>query len=209
MIDHATMCGFADSEAPLRSRILAMTTPPRAVSIAAILSAAVLGVVLLVGVLKIPVPAVRLQVEIGQAPPAPEEAAITPIPPRPSSAQQDHHAVTRPVFTPVSIRPELINREQVASALLAAYPIGLRDNGIGGTATVWLRVGPDGLVQNVRVHESSGYEALDEVAAGVADIMRFQPALNRDQRVPVWVDQRVTFVPGAPNAGLADHHAVR
>ncbi|MEQ1857999.1 MAG: M56 family metallopeptidase, partial [Longimicrobiales bacterium] len=38
---------FAESEAPLRTRILNMTTPPRAISLAAIGAATVLGVVLL------------------------------------------------------------------------------------------------------------------------------------------------------------------
>jgi TonB family protein len=95
MLEHATMCRFADSEAPLRSRILVMTTPPRAVSIAAIAASVVLGVVLLVGVLEIPVPGLRIQVELGQPPPLPEAAAITPT------------------FRPSSTRPVLLNEPEV------------------------------------------------------------------------------------------------
>jgi beta-lactamase regulating signal transducer with metallopeptidase domain len=59
---------FAESEAPLRSRILAMTTPSRTISIAAIAAATVLGVVLLVGALGIPVPTVSLNVQLRWAP---------------------------------------------------------------------------------------------------------------------------------------------
>jgi len=98
MLDHATMCGFADSEAPLRSRILAMTTPPRAVSVAAIASSVVLGVVLLVGALEIPVPALRVQIEVGQTPTAPTEAAVTPA------------------FRPSSTPPRLLNEGEVRRA---------------------------------------------------------------------------------------------
>jgi TonB family protein len=209
---------FAESEAPLRSRILAMTTPPRAVSIAAIMASVVLGVVLLVGALEIPVPAIRVQVEIGQTPPAPAEAAITP-PFEPSSTRPrllneeevrvvaelelerligtpaaDHHAPTSvPKFTPVSVQPSLLNRQDVGRVLAEDYPKELRDAGIGGTVTLGLRVGPEGTVVERSVERSSGHEPLDEAALGVTDVMRFEPARNRDQRVPVWVSLPVTF----------------
>ena len=55
---------FAESEAPLRKRILAMTTPPRAISVLGILTALVLGVVFLVGVFEVPIPAIRIQVDM-------------------------------------------------------------------------------------------------------------------------------------------------
>src|SRR5690606_23415039 len=56
---------FAESEAPLRNRILAMTTPSRTLSLAAIAAATILGVVLLVGALGIPVPTVSIDVRLG------------------------------------------------------------------------------------------------------------------------------------------------
>ncbi|MEX2048727.1 MAG: M56 family metallopeptidase [Gemmatimonadota bacterium] len=59
------VAAFAETEAPLRTRILAMTTPSRTISVLALLSATVLGVVLLVGALEIPVPTLRIQVELG------------------------------------------------------------------------------------------------------------------------------------------------
>ena len=61
------LAAFAESEAPLRSRILAMTSPPRAVSIVALLTSMVLGVVLLIGALEIPVPTVSIQMAVEPA----------------------------------------------------------------------------------------------------------------------------------------------
>jgi hypothetical protein len=60
----AAATAFAESEAPLRKRILAMTTPPRAISVLGILTALVLGVVFLVGVFEVPIPAIRIQVDL-------------------------------------------------------------------------------------------------------------------------------------------------
>jgi TonB family protein len=97
----------------------------------------------------------------------------------------------------------------VGRALLEAYPQELRDRGVGGTTILELRVGVEGRVLDRRVRSTSGYPAFDEAALGVVDMMRFQPARNRDQRVPVWVTQRATFVPAASGAGLADHHQIR
>jgi TonB family protein len=231
---------FAESEAPLRSRILAMTTPPRTVSIAAIFASVVLGVVLLVGALEIPVPAIRIQVEIGGAPAAPEQAATTPAF-RPSVtrprfvneeevrqvAQLELERLTgqdldvtvqtatpeprpvQPKFTPVSYQPIMLNRPEVGRALLEAYPSELRDRGIGGTTILELRVGTEGRVLDRRVQSTSGYRAFDEAALRMVDMMRFEPAKNRDQPVPVWVRQRATFVPATPTSGSIDHHAVR
>jgi TonB family protein len=221
---------FAESDAPLRSRILAMTTPPRTVSIAAIFASVVLGAVLLVGALEIPVPAVRIQVEIGQAPPVPARTvtrgSFQPSSTRPRLvneeevrrvAERELERVTqrarvveaRPSFTPMSVEPMLLNRPEVGRALLEAYPQDLRDRGIGGTTTLELRVGTDGRVLDRRVQWTSGYPAFDEAALSVVAMMRFQPARNRDQRVPVWVRQRATFVPAAPTSDFIDHHAVR
>jgi TonB family protein len=231
---------FAESEAPLRSRILAMTTPPRSVSIAAIFASVVLGVVLLIGALEIPVPAIRIQVEIGGAPTLHERAATArafqPSVTRPrwvneeevrQVVQQELERVTgqdldvtvqtatpeprpvQPKFTPVSYQPFMLNRPEVGRALLEAYPPELRDRGIGGTTILELRVGTEGRVLDRRVRSTSGYRAFDEAALRVVDMMRFEPAKNRDQRVPVWVTQRATFVPAAATSDFIDHHAVR
>ena len=49
---------FAESEVPLRKRIVAMTTPPRSVSTLGVLTVLALGVVLLIGSCEVPVPKV-------------------------------------------------------------------------------------------------------------------------------------------------------
>jgi TonB family protein len=85
----------------------------------------------------------------------------------------------------------------VAQALVDVYPADLLAKGLGGTAILTLRVGPEGTVLDRRAVQTSGHAALDEAALLVVDEMRFSPAMNRDQRVPVWVNQRVTFRPPA------------
>lgn len=96
-------------------------------------------------------------------------------------------------FTPMTIRPELVNEAEVARALARFYPPLLRDAGIGGTVTVWFHLDQDGRVRQTQLNESSGYDALDRAALEVADRMRFTPAWNRDQRVAVWVSIPITF----------------
>ena len=49
------------------------------------------------------------------------------------------------------------------------------------------------MVQNQRVEQSSGHQALDDAALRVAPVFRFTPALNRDKAVPVWVRFPITF----------------
>ncbi len=98
-----------------------------------------------------------------------------------------------PVFTPMTVRPEIRNRAEVTAALMREYPPILRDAGIGGTVVVWFFITEDGLVQDTRVSVSSGQQQFDEAALKVADVIRFTPALNRDQRVQVWIEVPITF----------------
>ena len=342
---------FAESEAPLRKRILAMTTPPRTVSILSILTALVLGVVFLVGVFEVPIPAIRIQVDVGppgsgvaiveqedvteqrvaeleatadetdaETPSAePAAAEVEPAPVLPASSatlesairiltgvgtvtgqitdastgmslaagqvyisilrmggvsQRNGRylledvpagaytlAVTRigyrtaevqitvarnqtveqnfaisqealeldgiiisgraggtsrravsgdvsrtfadipvgeylsaaPVFTPMTVRPEIRNETEVMEALMREYPPLLRDEGIGGQVVVWFFVSLEGKVLDRRISQSSGYNSLDEAALGVADIFEFRPAMNRNQRAQVWIQVPITF----------------
>lgn len=98
-----------------------------------------------------------------------------------------------PVPTPYTVAPELKNREEVQRALVRFYPPLLRDAGIGGTVLVWFFIDETGQVQKSLIKESSGHKSLDEAALKVAEIMRFSPALNRDQKVRVWVALPITF----------------
>jgi TonB family protein len=98
-----------------------------------------------------------------------------------------------PVFTPMTVRPEITNRSEVQRALMRLYPPILRDAGIGGSVTVWFFISEEGRVLDRRVSESSGRTQLDEAALEVADVFRFSPALNREQVVQVWIQLPITF----------------
>jgi len=100
-----------------------------------------------------------------------------------------------PAFTPFTVAPSIQNRGEIIEAMQRAYPPLLRDAGIGGTVVVWFFIGSDGRVAERRINTSSGHRALDEAAMRVAARYRFSPALNRDERVPVWVQFPITFQP--------------
>ncbi|HSM05015.1 MAG TPA: energy transducer TonB, partial [Longimicrobiales bacterium] len=73
------------------------------------------------------------------------------------------------------------------------YPALLRDAGIGGTTNVWFFINAQGELEDMRIQKSSGHDALDEAALRVAAGIRFTPALNREEPVPVWVAFPITF----------------
>lgn len=101
-----------------------------------------------------------------------------------------------PTFTPFTVAPHLKNRDQVSKALERFYPEMLREAGVGGRVLVWFFIDEGGKVRKFEVKESSGHDALDKAALKVADVMEFSPALNRDQRVPVWVALPIVFSTG-------------
>ncbi len=116
---------------------------------------------------------------------------IDDLPPPPTHEAPDLSAA--PVFTPMTVRPEIRNRSEVEAALMGLYPPILRNAGIGGTVVVWFFITEDGIVQDKRVSQTSGQIQFDEAALKVADVFRFSPALNRDQRVQVWIAVPITF----------------
>jgi protein TonB len=117
---------------------------------------------------------------VDDLPPPPEEVTTTDI----SAA---------PTFTPYTVRPSYKNRAEVERAMMREYPPLLRDAGIGGTVQVHFFIDEEGKVVNTLVHTSSGYQALDQAALKVANIIEFTPALNRDKRVAVWISLPITF----------------
>jgi protein TonB len=98
-----------------------------------------------------------------------------------------------PVFTPMTVRPEILNRSEIQQVLMREYPPILRDAGIGGTVVVWFFISTDGHVLDRRVSESSGQVQLDEAALNVADVFEFSPALNRENTVQVWIQLPISF----------------
>jgi periplasmic protein TonB len=128
--------------------------------------------------------------DITIAPTTFEDNPIENLPPPPGA---DGDLSAAPVFTPMTVRPQLRNARAMQAALQRAYPPLLRDAGVGGTVNVWFFIDENGRVRNTRIAESSGYTQFDQAALQVADIMEFSPAYNRDQRVPVWVSIPITF----------------
>ena len=98
-----------------------------------------------------------------------------------------------PVFTPMTVRPELRNRDEVNQTLMREYPSILRDAGIGGRVLVIYYISDKGQVLHNRVQESSGHVELDRAALRVAAVSQFTPAENRGERVAVWIHLPITF----------------
>jgi periplasmic protein TonB len=124
-------------------------------------------------------------------PTEPSPPPVRPAPDRPPPPARD--LLAGPTFTPMTQRPELQNAAEVQRLLIRHYPPMLRDAGIGGAPVLWFLVGEDGAVRSAQLSRTSGYAELDEAAIAVAKQMRFSPALNRDQRVPVWIEIPIVF----------------
>lgn len=120
-----------------------------------------------------------------------ESNPVEDLPPPPEETGTDLSAA--PTFTPFTVAPEIQNRNEVIRAMEREYPPLLRDAGIGGTVRVYFFIDETGRVQDFRIDQSSGHQALDQAALNVAEVYQFSPALNRDQRVPVWVSFPITF----------------
>ncbi|TDI97628.1 MAG: energy transducer TonB [Caldithrix sp.] len=91
-------------------------------------------------------------------------------------------------FTPRDKEPELIG------GFTLNYPDWARKVGMGGTAYVYARINIDGIVTEVMIFKSSGYEILDEAALRTVQPSRWQPALQGDEPVSVWVMVPVKFL---------------
>lgn len=129
--------------------------------------------------------------DITIAPTTFEENPVEELPPPPEEAATD--IASAPTFTPFTVAPSILNRDEVVRAMTREYPPLLRDAGIGGTVRVFFFIDEDGIVKDYRIDQSSGHQALDDAALAVADVYRFTAALNRDKKVPVWVSFPITF----------------
>ena len=130
--------------------------------------------------------------DITIAPTTFEDNPIEDLPPPPDEIQTEDISAA-PTFTPFTVAPSLRNVPEVQRALVREYPSVLRDSGVGGRVTVWFFIDEDGRVQQTQINESSGYDALDQAALNVAEIYEFSPAMNRENRVAVWVSLPITF----------------
>ena len=132
-----------------------------------------------------------IEEDITIAPTTFEDNPVEDLPPPPTEQETDISSA--PVFTPMTVRPEIKNVQEVIRAMEREYPAILRDAGIGGRVVVWFFIDEDGTVQDRRISQTSGHLGLDEAALKVSGIYRFTPALNRDKKVKVWVQFPITF----------------
>lgn len=93
-----------------------------------------------------------------------------------------------------TVKPRLLNPEDVRRATQQEYPRFLRDR-ITGTTLLHLFVDERGCVAAKIVKESSGNERLDRAALRVASVARFSPAMNRDEKVALWIEYTISFTP--------------
>jgi TonB family protein len=133
----------------------------------------------------------EIEEDITIAPTTFEDNPVEDLPPPPS--EREHDISSAPVFTPMTVRPEIKNVNEVIRAMEREYPAILRDAGIGGRVVVWFFIDENGTVRDTRISQTSGHTGLDEAAIKVADVYRFTPALNRDKKVQVWVQFPITF----------------
>lgn len=134
---------------------------------------------------------VALDEELTIAPTTFEYNPVEQLPP--PSPRQAADLAAGPVFTPFTVAPALRNREEVGRALERHFPAALRQAGISGRTLVWFFIDVHGRVVKAQVKQSSGYDAFDEAALTVADLMIFSPAQDRDRYVPVWVALPIDF----------------
>ena len=121
-----------------------------------------------------------------------EDNPVEALPPPPTD-EGGVDLLANPVFTPMTVHPEIRNRREVQAALMREYPAILRNAGVGGTVVVWFFISEEGQVLDRRVAQSSGHTQLDDAALQVADIFRFSPALNREKIVKVWIQLPIGF----------------
>ena len=125
-------------------------------------------------------------------PPNTELGAGPDLPPPPIVADIDDLA-DRPQFVVSTVKPKMLNPEEVDRVLQKEYPALLKDAGIGGTTSVHLFVDVEGVVRNQLVKETSGNTGLDNAALKVVTVARFSPAMNRDKPVALWIALDITF----------------
>jgi TonB family protein len=137
----------------------------------------------------------ELEEDVTIAPTTFEENPVESLPPPPSDVER---LIDRPVFTPYSVAPRLLNPERAQRIVSQRYPPIMRQAGIGGTTRIWAFIDAAGDVKRCVVSRSSGYEELDRAATAAMMEFEFEPALHLDQSVPVWIDMPITFTVANP-----------
>jgi protein TonB len=135
----------------------------------------------------------EIEQDVTIAPTTFEDNPVENLPPPPEGA----NLADQPVFTPYEVKPEIKNMAAAVRIIDRYYPETLRQAGVGGTVLIWAFVDENGRLRNMKLAKGSGFSALDEAAMKalqeVSEKVGFTPALNRDKRVPVWIQQPITF----------------
>lgn len=132
-----------------------------------------------------------LEEEVTIAPTTFEHNPVETLPPPPSEKLRD--LSEQPTFTPYTVAPSLKNRAEAERIVREKYPRLLRDAGIGGRVVVWAFIDERGVVRSCQVHTSCGNTMLDQAALEAVRQFEFNPALNYDKYVQVWVAMPIRF----------------
>ena len=96
-------------------------------------------------------------------------------------------------FTPYTIKPQLMNEDEVSRRLLDYYPAALRAQRVGGEILLWVLVDERGRVAKSVVKRRAAHNELNSAAQHVARGMIFTPARNHDRPVAVWIQIPIVF----------------
>ncbi len=96
-------------------------------------------------------------------------------------------------FVPFTVAPRLRDPAVAQRIVEQHYPRILQEAGIGGRVTVTVYIDTAGAVQEVRLLEGSGNQALDAAAMKAVTSFQFIPGMNRDRKVSLWVKLPITF----------------
>ena len=84
--------------------------------------------------------------------------------------------------------PELLNGSDLLETLSGNIPHGGEGIVTRGLATAHFLVDERGTVQQQRIGQSSGYEALDAALLGIGSLASFSPAETEDGPTALWVE---------------------
>ncbi len=136
------------------------------------------------------VAATELEEDLTIAPTTFEENPVESLPPPPADVER---LIDRPVFTPYTVAPRLLNPRRAQRIVRQKYPKIMEQAGIGGTSRLWAFIDATGVVRRCVVRETSGYDELDRAAIEAMMEFEFEPALHMDKSVPVWIDMPIIF----------------
>lgn len=117
------------------------------------------------------------------------EANPLPPPPPPDIGAGSGHES----FLAYTVAPRLKDKRSALRVVEGHYPPLLKDAGVGGKVTLQAFVDTTGKVLDARVVSSSGTQLLDDAALEAVRLFEFTPALNRDTKVAVWIQQLIIF----------------